>query len=335
MKKTWKRMVASFLVFVVMVSAAACRGAEGVSQNQTLSEAIEQSVKTLQDSLTDEETGLAGSPNGDWTAMACAFAGQEEGISNYLPELENYVVKQYQKKSSLSDVKATEYHRIALTILALGGDPTDVSKKGEHVNLIADGTWNFPGGSPGLQGANGLIYALLMLDSKDYGTEQPDLRSQYVEELLTYQKGSGAFCIDNSLDGDVDITAMALQALAGYQDEKPVNDAIQKALDWLAEQMTENATFRNSDCESAESSAQVILALCALGEDPGKAEQFQKNGRTILDGLNDYRMKDGMYMHESGEQKENIMATYQSVLALEAVQRLRTEQKWIFDFTEQ
>lgn len=335
MKKTWNRIIAGILIFTVMISAAACSKGNTASENQSLDGMIGQSAKALQKNLTGEETVSAGSPTGDWTAMAYAFAGQKKTCSDYLPELENYIVKQYRKKGNLSDVKATEYHRAALAILALGGDPADVNKKGEHVNLVADGTWNFPGGSPGLQGSNGLIYALLMLDSKAYDTPQLDLRSQYVEELLTYQKDSGAFCIDNSLDGDVDITAMALQALAKYRDDEQVNTAVQKALDWLEGQMTEKAVFQNSDSESAESSAQVILALCALGEDPDKDEQFQKNGRTLLDGLNDYRMKDGMYMHESSDQKENIMATYQSLLALEAVQELREEQKWIFDFTEE
>lgn len=335
MKKIWKRIVAGILIFTVMISVAACSKGNNTPKNQSLDAMIEQSAKALQKNLTGDEAASAGSPTGDWTAIAYAFAGQNKACSNYLQELENYITKQYRKKGNLSDVKATEYHRAALTILALGGDPADIEKKGEHVNLIADGTWNFPGGSPGLQGANGLIYALLMLDSRDYETAQPDLRSQYVEELLTYQKDSGAFCIDNSLDGDVDITAMAPQALAKYRGEGQVNTAVQKALSWLEDQMTEDAVFKNSDSESAESSAQVILALCALGEDPDKDEQFQKNGRTVLDGLNDYRMKDGMYMHESSEKKENIMATYQSLLALEAVQELREEQKWIFDFTEE
>ncbi len=334
MKKIWNRISACILIATVVLSGAACAGSnQKTTKNQPLATQIRQSAESLKEELK-EDTLEAGSQTADWTAMVLTFAGEKDE-KKYLTELETYIAKQYKKQGCLSKVKATEYHRSALTILTLGGDPADVSAKGEDVNLIADGTWNFPGGSPGLQGSNGLIYALLMLDSKDYETEQPDLREQYISELLTYQKDSGAFCIDNSLSGDIDITAMALQALAPYQEQENAGTAVRKALDWLKSQMTARGTFQSSDGESAESSAQVILALCALGKDPDKDEQFIKNDQTLLDGLEEFRMKDGMYMHETSDDKENIMATYQSLLALEAVQTLKTEHRWIFDFTDQ
>lgn len=332
MKNLWNRIVAGMLILMVMVSGTACSGNNPISEEQSIEAQISQTTEAVQDEVKKEDAADPGSATGDWIAMTAAFAGDTD--SKYLKKLEEYVAEQYQENGCLSDVKATEYHRTALTILALGGDPTDVSADGEQVNLIADGTWNFPGGSPGLQGSNGLIYALLTLDSKDYETEQEDLREQYINELLTYQKESGAFCIDNSLDGDVDITAMAIQALAPYQTQDIVGTAMQKALSWLEGQMTDDAMFNGSDGVSVESSAQVILALCALGEDPEKDEQFIKDDQTLLDGLYQYRMEDGMYVHEIGDGKGNIMATYQSLLALEAVQKLREEQKWIFDFAD-
>lgn len=331
MKKTGKRLTAILLTLSLIVGAAACGQNRGASA-QSLDQMITQTADALQDALQQEEGITTGSPTADWTALVCAFAGKKD--ETYLTDLEQTIESQYTKKGYLSDVKATEYHRSALTILALGGDPTNITGNGAQINLIADGTWNFPGGSPGLQGANGLIYALLMLDSKNYETPQPDLREQYIEELLIYQKDSGAFCIDNSLGGDVDITAMALQALAPYQEDASVKNAVAQGLDWLSAQMTETAGFDNSGMVSAESSAQVVLALCALGADPAEDEKFTKDGQNVLDGLNQYRRKDGMYVHESSDEKTNIMATYQSLLALEAVQKQRTKQQWIFDFSD-
>ena len=45
-----------------------------------------------------------------------------------------------------------------------------------------------------------------------------------------------------------------------------------------------------------------------------------------------FRKEDGIYMHEKADEEGSAMATYQAMIALEAVQKLRTEKKWIFDF---
>ena len=42
-----------------------------------------------------------------------------------------------------------------------------------------------------------------------------------------------------------------------------------------------------------------------------------------------------MYCHGKEDGKENLMATYQALLALEAVEALRTEGRWIFDFVKE
>lgn len=268
--------------------------------------------------------------------MVLAFSGQKDAYADYLERLNQYVAKEYEQNGCLSEVKATEYHRISLTMLALGGDPTSIeASDGTVIDLVADGTWNFAGDSPGLQGANGLAYALLTLDAKKYepSKDAGEIRQKLVEELLDYQLESGAFCLDRSLGGDVDITAMALQALAPYQETPKVQEAVERALSWLSGQLTEDAGFLCYGEGSAESSAQVILALCALGIDPEQDIDFQKNGKTMLDGLKQYRRKDGTYQHTAEDEEENIMATYQSLLALEAVQRLENGKGWIFDFT--
>ena len=244
----------------------------------------------------------------------------------------------------LSKVKATEYHRIALTMLALDGNPEKVKNaSGKVIDLVADGTWNFTKGDPGIQGANGLCYALLMLDAGDYNNpKKPELRKKFITELLEYQKESGGFCIDNSLDPEVDITAMAVQALAPYYkedkckkeklDAQKMKESIDAAVKWLAAQESDDAEFLYDNIASSESISQVILALCALERDPGKDETFTKKESTLLDALAKFRKEDGIYMHEKADEEGSAMATYQAMIALEAVQKLRTEKKWIFDF---
>lgn len=257
--------------------------------------------------------------------------------------LQKYVEKAYERGRGLSKVKATEYHRIALTMLALDGNPEKVKNASEKViDLVADGTWNFTKAIRESR-AQGLCYALLMLDAGDYNNpKKPELRKKFITELLEYQKESGGFCIDNSLDPEVDITAMAVQALAPYYkedkckkeklDAQKMKESIDAAVKWLAAQESDDAEFLYDNIASSESISQVILALCALERDPEKDETFTKKESTLLDALAKFRKEDGIYMHEKADEEGSAMATYQAMIALEAVQKLRTEKKWIFDF---
>ena len=285
--------------------------------------------------LADEELLPAGSSLSDWTAISFAFAGKENAYGDYLERLEAYVTEEYKKNGVLDSFKATEYHRVALTVLALGGDPTAFGRDeaGEPVNLIADGVYQFHGETPGQQGSNGLAYALLALDAMAYEVpaDAKFTREQLVEELCASQTESGGFALSGGSDGDIDITAMALQALAPYQEDEKIAEVIEQALTWLSAQMTEEATFFAYDMASAESSAQVILALCALGRDPEEENSFVKAGGSLLDGLEQFRLENGMYVHTLSDGEADMLASEQALLALEAVERLRTEGTSLWD----
>ena len=126
------------------------------------------------------------------------------------------------------------------------------------------------------------------------------------------QSEDGAVTYDGKT-GDVDITAMAVQALAAFADEnEDAAGAAAAARDWLAGQQKAEGDYGN-----AESTAQVILAIGCLGEDPAAAEDFVKDGTSLLDGLMIYRT-DGGFSHEKGE-AVNTMATEQSLCALDAI----------------
>ncbi len=135
---------------------------------------------------------------------------------------------------------------------------------------------------------------------------------------------------------------MAVQALAPYYkedkckkeklDAQKMKKSIDAAVKWLAAQESDDAEFLYDNSASSESISQVILALCALERDPEKDETFTKKESTLLDALAKFRKEDGIYMHEKADEEGSAMATYQAMIALEAVQKLRTEKKWIFDF---
>lgn len=294
-----------------------------------------QKMSSEKELMSDEDLMLAGDAASDWMAMTLAFSNRTDAYDAYLERLEAYVAEQYEVNGYIHQVKATEYHRIALTILALGGDPTAVSADGEDINLVADGTYDFISGSPGLQGSNGLIYSLLVLDAMDYQVPEDRQydREELVKELLTYQQPDGGFALDMSLGSDIDITAMAIQALAAYQEQTEVKAAVDQALTWLSDQMLADGGFSSYGEACTESCAQVILALCALGLDPETCEQFQKE-QNVMDAMDGFRMKDGTYQHVKSDEDSNVMATYQALLALEAVDALRNQDRWIFDFQE-
>ena len=311
------------------------------SENDDLQQKIQQTAEGLQSlsseryMLTDENSVIAGYSGSDWIAMTLVFSGVEDAYEDYLKMLQAYVEEQYMANGCLDSFKATEYHRIALTMLSLGGDPTNVTVDGTTVDLVAEGTYNFHGETPGQQGSNGLSYALMTLDAKDY--EVPEnakfTREGMIDELLSYQTDEGGFAMTGNISADLDITSMAVQALAPYMGDEKVSTAVKAALAWLSDQMTDAGTFSSYGSENAESVAQVILALCALGLDPEKETDFIKDGTTLLDGLNQFRCNDNMYMHLKGDDVSDGMATYQALLALEAVWQVRTQNTWILDFT--
>lgn len=282
--------------------------------------------------LAQGENFPAGTSACDWTAMALALSGCEEDYASYLKALQMYVEEAYAADGGLDRVKATPYHRIALTVLALGGDPTAFGEKqdGSPIDLIADGTYGFSG-NIGAQGLNGWIYALLTLDAS--GTEVPAdadfTRQDMINAIVFAQEPDGGFGLAAG-DSDVDITAMALQALAPYRAEYP--SVVDAALAYLAEQMTDDGTFRSYGDDSAESSAQVLLALSALGIDPEADPRFVRGVETVMTGIDCYRQSDDTYSHLRQDTRGDYLSTAQMLLAITALHKMRSGGGWVFDF---
>lgn len=284
--------------------------------------------------LTNQEEFPAGTSVCDWCAMALALSGSAEDFDSYLQPLQSYVENCYEEDGGLDKVKSTPYHRIALTVLALGGDPENFGTKpdGTAIDLIADGTYAFGGSSVGSQGLNGWIYALLALDASgvEVPTDAKFGREDMVNAILSAQEDDGGFGLVSG-KSDVDITAMALQALAPYRQEYP--QQIEAALDYLAGAMSDECLYSAYGAESVESSAQVILALCALEIDPAEDGRFCRGGETLLTGITRFQQADGTFGHLQDDTEGNFLATAQTLLALTAVQKLRGGEGWIFDFT--
>ena len=188
---------------LAMDVAVAQRAERGIADNQPL--------------LT-EDAFPAGSSVSDWTALAMARAGIADDYAGYLARLQAYVERQYAENGGLHAVKATEYHRIALTAAALGGDPAAFGAKpdGTAVDLVAEGTYNWQGEEDlGGQGLNGWIFALLTMDA--VGAEVPAdarySRQDMLDAIVSAQLPEGGFSLGGGARA-VGIPAGGLPALA-------------------------------------------------------------------------------------------------------------------------
>ncbi|MBR6800184.1 MAG: hypothetical protein IKM61_00330 [Eubacteriaceae bacterium] len=273
----------------------------------------------------------------DWIAMVFALNGVEDDYESYLKDLRFYVEDKYEEDGYLDRIKATEYHRIILTIYALGGDPTSFGEKpdGSSIDLLADGTYFFHGDSLGLQGLNGWIFSLISLDAKN--TAVPEnakfTREDMLDAILSAQEADGGFGLSSG-SSNADITAMAVQALAPYKDRSDVSEAIEKALGFMSDIMTDEGRFIAYGEESSETISQLIIALCSVGIDPMEDERFVKGGKNLLQHAESYLCKDGGFSHSYGHDDSDFMATQQMLLALTSVKLLRERECRLYDLSE-
>ena len=327
------RLIAGMLALVLLVLPAAAQDSlAALAQNQGCTV----------EALLDTGTFTPGDSVSDWVAFAAGRSKEPVQTEDYRKALTAYVTKKYRSEGGLDTIRATEWHRISLTLLALGGDPTDAGK--DHINLIADGTYDWrTTESPGTQGLNGWIFALLTLDSARFAVpaDARYTRETILTAILSAQEQNGGFGLAAGA-ADVDITAMALQALAPYRSgtvsyalsagrSTTVHEAVGRALQWLSEQQTENGDFNSWGAPNAESTAQVIIALCALGIDPASDMRFCKSGGSAADGLARYRQENGLYAHVP-DAGADLMATQQAILAEEAMERLKNGERSLYDF---
>ena len=196
------------------------RNNEAFNDAAEIWKAISESVKTLPEELMNSELLVAGDSVSDWLLFDGALTGQAGDREKRLKALSEYVSTCYAEKGGLDRVKATEWHRIALTVMALGGNPTafGTDRDGQKINLIADGTYDWKQtDNPGSQGVNAWIFALNTLDAGAFSIPEGAKysREEIIKAILNNQE-NGAFGLAKGAE-NVDITAMALQALSRYR----------------------------------------------------------------------------------------------------------------------
>ena len=277
---------------------------------------------------------------GEWAVLGQARAGVELSdayIQAYYDKVVAYVKANIgsdgilRKPDDKNTPVITDNERIALALTAIGKDPANVGGKNllaalqdKDIMKVTDTSYT---------DINGLVMGLLALNSRNYTSDT----SWLVQAILGQQNADGSWSAsaDRKSVGDVDMTAMALQALAPYYKDggnETVNTAVEKALNWLSGKY-------QSGYDSSESCAQVVIALSALNLDANTDARFTKTveGKTlsVLGNLLQYRVaENGGFKHQFADKAGNEMATEQALCAMAAYARFTEKANALYDMTD-
>ncbi len=326
-KKT--RMAALLLALLMVVSLLPIQALAAVSDSAVNETALD-TAQYLANTVKSPQVGSIG---GEWTVLGLARSDSQvpsDYYPNYYAAVESYVQG---CGGILSDKKYTEYSRVILALAALGKDARNVAgydltqPLGDYEKTI----W---------QGINGPVWALLALDSRNYpmpqasGAKTQAARQLYVDYIVKAQNSDGGWSLQGkSAASEVDITAMALQALAKYREQPAVSRAVEKGLTCLSKKQNGSGGFSQDGAVNAESCAQVIVALCELGislDDP----RFTKGGKTAVDELLTFTRRGSGFSHTKTRFSSNLMATEQGLYALAAVQRARSGRSSLYRMSD-
>lgn len=277
---------------------------------------------------------------GEWAVLGQARAKvplSEAYIAAYYEKVVAYVKANIgsdgilRKPDDKNTPVITDNERIVLALTAIGKDPANVGGKNLLTALQDKDIMKVTDTSN--TDINGLVMGLLALNSRNYTSDT----SWLVQAVLEQQNkdGSWSASADTKPVGDVDMTAMALQALAPYYKDggnETVNTAVERALNWLSGKY-------QSGYDSSESCAQVVIALSALNLDANTDARFTKTveGKTlsVLGNLLQYRVaENGGFKHQFADKAVNEMATEQALCAMAAYARFTEKANALYDMTD-
>lgn len=312
MRRMRSRLVALALMAALALSLAVPALAAQKSDVQTQ---VTQSAAFMLKTVKNPQVGSVG---GEWAVIGLARSGYDVPMAyyqDYYATVEAYVKS---CEGVLHEKKYTEYSRVTVALTAIGKDPRSVA--GYNL-LTALGDFD----KTIWQGLNGPIWALIALDSGNYDIPQNPkaatqaTRQMYIDEIISRQLADGGWSLTGkggaNSPSDPDITGMALQALAKYQDQEAVKKASDEALACMSKKQDDKGGFSHGGVATVESTVQMLVALGEL-EISIDDSRFVKNGYTILDNLLSYRNADGSFKHTAQGGGNSQMSSEQALYAL-------------------
>lgn len=229
----------------------------------------------------------------EWYILTLSQCGDYD-FSTYETALKEYL-------SGASVNSASSREKYALALISVGSTDSYISQ------TIADST--------GQQGIMSYIYSEHILNN---GFTGGDFTAENVADMLvSMQLADGGWSLFGGY-GDVDVTAMTIQALAPhYSESTAVSQSVDKAVDFLSSKQQESGGFKSMGAENPESASQVLTALSALGIDCMSDGRFIRNGNTVIDGIVNYRLDDGSFCHtlDGGSNPTATIQAYYSLVS--------------------
>lgn len=249
-----------------------------------------------------------------WSVLEMVKSGNKDKLTNL------DVYKSKAEETIATSNKATDIEKEMIVLSALGQNVSAMTVNGECVNAVERLL------SCNLTAVNSTIFALCALDSRKYPIPENSevTRQTLIENLLLAQHDDGGWSFSTKFPSDVDMTSMAVQALAPYYlaDDfqsagvteavyTNVKAAVDRAVNLLAEKYQEKGTYGN-----ANSDAMAVMALASIGID-ANADKFVKDEKGLYDDLFTYTLDDcsGFY-YGSDTLKKNALATEQAFRAI-------------------
>lgn len=273
------------------------------------------------------ETPSIGSIGGDWTVFALARSGYEN--TEFYESYYNVVKSQLEENGSeYIDNLSTDNSRVIIALTSAGYDASDI----EGYNLLKpleDFDYTVA------QGINGALYALIALDTKPYelSEDSQNSREVLIEYILSKQTSDGGWAIVGD-KGDVDLTAMAIQALAPYYEiNTAVSEAVDRGIELLSTLQEGDGGYSSWKTKNIESTAQVLCMMSAMNISLDD-ERFIKDGNTVFDSMLAF------YDEETGAFKHiingavNRMASEQVAYALVAYDRYINGLNRLYDMSD-
>ena len=293
-----------------------------VSQTKEVTNAISTCVNGYQSikytKPTYEETTC--SFGSEWVMLARLRALKgNEGWTRKSADISHYLtsVKAAMKSKKLSkDAKINDIERVIITLTALGYDASNFNGQNLTAWLYQNQKWdNY---SPNL-----MIWSLIALDSGNY-TAAKGYREGLIAQLVKYQHTStGGFFFSTAWPADdVDMTAMAMIALAPYKNSNAKAKKMYNAgWKFIQSKADDQDNYGGDSYDPCSTNAYVVIAKCATGQTGGDLDA------TVAWMLKNYLGKKGFNLN--GEY--NGMSTYQGLLAMDAYQRASAGATKLFD----
>ncbi len=315
--------------------------AEGGESPQIDKAALDNAYGNTSDMLTKSAEKSGWTVGCEWVLLADARAGKINDAvkKKYCNSLIATLKKKRSAKNNaiLDKNQSSENAKAVIVLTAMGVDPTNVGGYNllaplEDMNYVKK------------QGMNGYVWALVAYNCVDSMTgvknNAPHSEALTAALLNVRRPDNGWTYGIFSAESDVDMTCMALQALApfykkaGYDN---VTDAVDKALVWLKSRQAEDGSFGSvamvGNVATSESASQVITALTALGIDPAGPD-WTKNGKSVVDSLLSFYVKGGGFKHLRENYRVNGLASIQANYAMVSLYRFLDGKVGLYDMSD-